>query len=136
MTSKIVFIPKESPDGEYMDYTIRIPLTRLIELDFTDKERRLLSMKESPISQILLGLHIIVEKMEDKPINNTQEQMINFHKRYGMLELDLNDLNNMFVDHLVINLEKRSVGGILKFLAKYCGWYRIIDFINKEKNDG
>lgn len=36
------------------------------------------------------------------------------------------DINAMYVDHLVINLEEgRSILEIVLFLSKYCGWDRI-----------
>ena len=133
MTSQIDFIAIVDEGQGFMEYSIRIPMHDLIKLDFTEAERQLLNIKERPISQILLGLQMLVSKLEDKPIN-TQEAMDEFYRNYKTM--DINDLNNMFVDHLIVNLEKRSIGGILKFLAKYCGWHRMVDFINKEKNDG
>ena len=35
------------------------------------------------------------------------------------------DISKMYVDHLVTDLQKRSVFEIVVFLSKYCGWDRI-----------
>jgi hypothetical protein len=37
------------------------------------------------------------------------------------------NIKELYVDHLIVNLEKRSIFDIIVFLSKYCGWDNIRD---------
>lgn len=95
-------------------YTLVIPRFDMIMMSITDLERKDLneSFNRGSISETLSILAGIVEKIE--------------------AENRLRDLDKMFVDHLVTDLEKRSVGDILKFISKYAGWNDIVNFALKQ----
>jgi hypothetical protein len=42
------------------------------------------------------------------------------------------NLHELYVDHLTTDLEKRSIGKILDFLAQYCGWEEIYSYVYKK----
>jgi len=42
------------------------------------------------------------------------------------------DLHKLYVDHLTTQLEKKSIGQILDFLAMYCGWENIYSYAYKK----
>lgn len=42
------------------------------------------------------------------------------------------NLNELYVDHLVAGLEKRPLAKILDFMALYCGWEEIFTYVYKK----
>lgn len=47
----------------------------------------------------------------------------------------MDDISKMYVDHLVTDLQKRSVFEIVVFLSKYCGWDRIKRYMDDHINN-
>ena len=43
-----------------------------------------------------------------------------------------NDIKRRYVDHLCTDLEKLPISEIIDFLARYIGWTKIKDYVDKK----
>lgn len=128
MSQKCFFTSESYTDGNSITYKITIPLSALMALSFLEHEKKKIdeaSKKDTSVSEILECLRLIVTKIEREEYDQP-----NIDKDY------LNDITkSLYVDHLVMNLEQKSIAEILDFLASYCGWQRINKHIKQRIGD-
>lgn len=115
---------RQSMDQNYIQYSITLPISKMISLDYSKEEQDLLDRVKSnrimdPLD-FVRTLTVIVAKIQGYGIRREWE---NNHS-FGNIEA-------MYVDHLVMNLEKKSIAEIVLFLAKYCGWDRIKNYVDR-----
>ncbi len=123
---KIQVSARQSFDQEWMQYTIAIPTNAFERMEFSESEKELLdNVKKVPTDALAFtrALTMVVMKIQGLGIKKEWQN----NNSFGNIEA-------MFVDHLVMNLEKRSIADIVIFLCKYCGWDRIRNYMDKKLN--
>jgi len=143
----------EKHSTEFVISILDEDIARIADQDFGQNELSLINAAAEGEDDVLMALrvlHMTVQKINrlDNPegaeprinIEEMQEvysylmNAVDEHK--DMLHTPPVDLDALYVNHVVTNLElegfgyaARSIGGILRFLALYCGWAEIGKYV-------
>jgi hypothetical protein len=118
-------VVEDSIDGERISYAFVIDRGDLEGIKLSALEQDIINATkaEASISAIGSALAMIIKKIEQYKID---------HEQLSLDDPRFNNLDGLYVDHLVDRLESRPIGHILQFLARYCGWERIKNYADNK----
>lgn len=122
--SDIACNARQSMGQHLMEYSILIPIHHFVDFEFSVAEQALIdkSKESGSATDFAKTLTMIVEKIEETTSRKTEHAISN----------SFGDIEKMYVDHMVQNLETKPISEIVIFLSKYCGWDRIKSYMEKK----